>query len=112
MSKKLYIGNLPFTIQEAALKDLFAQVGAVESVSIISDTYTGRSKGFGFVEMASDEHAALAIQKFNGYNLEGRDIIVSEARPKAPRESRGGNGGGGGFSRGGGFGGGSRNRRY
>lgn len=112
MGKKLYVGNLPYSAQEDSLKSLFAQVGTVESASVISDNYTGRSKGFGFIEMSSDQEAAAAIEKFNGYNLEGRDITVSEARPKAPREDRGGFGGGGNRGgSGGGFGGG-RERRY
>ncbi len=109
MSKKLYVGNLPFTAQEDSLRNLFAQIGTIDSVSIITDKFTGRSKGFGFVEMSSDQEADAAIAKFNGYNLEGRDITVNEARPKAPREDRGGSGGGYGRS---GFGGGDRSRRY
>ena len=102
MSKKLYVGNLPFTATEDTLKDLFAQAGTVESVSIITDRDTGRSKGFGFVEVSTDQEMAAAIEKFNGHNLEGRDLTVNEARPKAPRENRGG----------GGYGGGGRSDRY
>ncbi|MDH5542770.1 MAG: RNA-binding protein [Nitrospinota bacterium] len=106
MGKKLYVGNLPFTVSDSALEAAFAEVGAVESAKVITDRDTGRSKGFGFVEMGSDEDAASCIEKLNGSNLAGRDITVAEARPQAPREGRGG--GRGGF--GGGGGGGGRNR--
>jgi len=105
MGKKLYVGNLPYTVNETALQELFAQAGTVESANVISDNYSGRSKGFGFVEMSTDEEASAAIEKLNGHNLEGREITVNEARPKAPREDRGGGGYGGG-------GGGNRTRRY
>ena len=103
MGKKLYVGNLPFTVSEDYLKDLFAQVGTVESVVIITDNVTGRSKGFGFVEMSSEKEASDAINKYNGTEVEGRLLTVSEARPQASRDKRGGGGGGG--KRGGGFGG-------
>ncbi|OFZ56333.1 MAG: RNA-binding protein [Bdellovibrionales bacterium RIFOXYC1_FULL_54_43] len=111
MGKKLYVGNLPFSASDESLQQIFAQVGTVESAKIIQDRDTGRSKGFGFVEMASDQEAADAITKFNGADYEGRPMTVSEARPQAPREGgRGGFGGGGGRGgdRGGrgGFGGG------
>ena len=96
MGKKLYVGNLAFSTTQDALQQLFAQAGTVESATIISDRVTGRSKGFGFVEMASDQEATDAITKLNGQEIEGRAIVVSEARPQAPRESRGGFGGGGG----------------
>lgn len=102
MSKKLYVGNLPFSVTEENLRDLFAQAVTVESANVISDKFTGRSKGFGFVEVASDEEMATAIEKYNGYNLEGRDLTVNEARPKVPREERGG------FNRGGRRDGGTR----
>jgi cold-inducible RNA-binding protein len=95
MSKKLYVGNLPFTVTEAILRDLFAEAGTVESANVITDKFTGRSKGFGFVEVATDQEMTAAIEKFNGHNLEGREITVNEARPKAPREERGGGFGGG-----------------
>ncbi|MEK7691358.1 MAG: RNA-binding protein, partial [Bdellovibrionota bacterium] len=103
MGKKLYVGNLPFSATEEALKDIFAQSGAVESVKIITDRDTGRSKGFGFVEMASDDEATSAISKFNGADYGGRPMTVNEARPMAPREGGGGGGlgGGGGGGRGG-----------
>ncbi|HLE00106.1 MAG TPA: RNA-binding protein [Bdellovibrionota bacterium] len=96
MGKKLYVGNLPFSASDESLQQIFAQVGTVESAKIIQDRDTGRSKGFGFVEMATDQEAADAITKFNGADYEGRPMTVSEARPQAPREGgRGGFGGGG-----------------
>src|SRR3954447_14922498 len=95
MGKKLYVGNLPFSATDAALQSIFAQAGTVESAKIIMDRDSGRSKGFGFVEMSSDQEAADAISKFNGADYEGRPMTVSEARPMAPREGRGGGGGGG-----------------
>ena len=94
MGKKLYVGNLPFSTTEATLNEMFAQSGAVDSVRVITDRDTGRSKGFGFVEMASDEDAQNAISTLNGTQLEGRQITVNEARPMERRE---GGGGGGGF---------------
>ena len=96
MSKKLYVGNLPYTVTESDLEELFGQVGAVDSARIITDRDTGRARGFGFVEMASDDEADKAIEKFNEYELEGRQLTVNEARP---RQDRGG-GGGGGYRRG------------
>lgn len=89
MGKKLFVGNLPFSADNMSLERIFAQVGTVESAKIITDRDTGRSKGFGFVEMASDAEAADAIAKFNGVDYEGRPMSVSEARPMAPREDRG-----------------------
>nr|BFD61622.1 hypothetical protein BdHM001_03030 [Bdellovibrio sp. HM001] len=112
MAKKLYVGNLPYSVDDEALHQHFAQFGAVDSAKVIMDRDTGRSKGFGFVEMADDSAADQAIERGNGVELNGRAINVSEARPQAPRESgprRGGFGGGGrnaGGPRGGGFGGG------
>jgi cold-inducible RNA-binding protein len=100
MGNKLYVGNLPFSITEDRLQQLFSQAGKVESATIITDRETGRSKGFGFVEMSTDQEAADAITKFNGTDFDGRAITVNEARPKAPRE--GGGGGGRGFGGGGG----------
>ncbi len=108
MGNKLYVGNLPFSATDDSLRELFAQSGSVNSATIITDRDTGRSKGFGFVEMSSDQEASDAITKFNGTNFEGRTITVNEARPKAPRE--GGGGGGGGRDRGGRGGGGGRQR--
>ena len=106
MGKKLYVGNLPFSATEEALQQIFAQAGTVESTRIIKDRDSGRSKGFGFVEMSKDAEAVDAIAKFNGAQYEGRPMTVAEAKPQAPRE--GGGGGGGGFrdrDRGGGGGG-------
>jgi len=104
MAKKLYVGNLAFQTTSQDLQELFAQAGTVESAQIIEDRDTGRSKGFAFVEMSTDDEAASAIDQFNGKELAGRMLKVNEARP---RESRGGGGGGRGFGGGGrGFGGG------
>ncbi|MGZ3771555.1 MAG: RNA recognition motif domain-containing protein [Bdellovibrio sp.] len=117
MAKKLYVGNLPYSVDDEALHNHFAQFGAVDSAKVIMDRETGRSKGFGFVEMADDSAADSAIERANGIELNGRAINVSEARPQAPREGgprRGGFGGGGnGGPRrgGGGFGGGNRGPR-
>lgn len=107
MGKKLYVGNLPYSATEQALSDSFSECGTVASVKIITDRESGRSKGFGFIEMETDEAAATAITKFNGAMYEGRAMTVSEAKPMAPREGggRGFGGGGGGGGRGG-FGGG------
>lgn len=114
MNNKLFVGNLPFSATDASLQDLFQAAGKVESVKIITDRDTGRSKGFGFVEMSSDQEANDAIAKLNGTDVDGRAITVSIARPQAPRERRpGGGGGGGGFGggRGGRGGGGGRGGR-
>jgi RNA recognition motif-containing protein len=107
MSKKLYVGNLAFQTTSQDLQQLFAQAGTVESASVIEDRDTGQSKGFAFVEMATDEEAASAIDQFNGKEVGGRMLKVNEARP---RENRGGGGGRGGFggNRGGGGYGGNR----
>src|SRR5271155_539376 len=94
MGKKLYVGNLPFSANDSSLEQIFAQAGTVESAKVITDRDTGRSKGFGFVEMSSDAEAADAIAKFNGADYEGRPMTVNEAKPMAPRENRGGFGGG------------------
>jgi RNA recognition motif-containing protein len=96
MGKKLYVGNLPYTSDDAALESQFAAFGKVESARVITDRDTGRSKGFGFVEMSSDEEANSAIEKLNGTPMGGRNLTVSEARPQAPREGGRGGGGGGG----------------
>lgn len=93
MGKKLYVGNLPFSATDETLQEIFAQIGTVESARVIMDRATGRSKGFGFVEMSSDQEASDAISRFNGADFQGRPLTVSEARPQAPRE--GGFGGGG-----------------
>ncbi len=105
MGKKLYVGNLPFSATEQGLQAKFAALGDVESAKIIMDRDTGRSKGFGFVEMAQEDAAQNAINSLNGADFEGRAMIVSEARPQAPREGGGGRGGGGGGYGGGGGGG-------
>ena len=104
MSMKLYVGNLNFKTSGEDLQELFGQVGTVESASVVMDRDTGRSRGFGFVEMASNEEGQKAIEQFNGKEFNGRNLSVNEARP---REDRGGGGGGG---RGGYGGGGGGNR--
>jgi cold-inducible RNA-binding protein len=109
MSTKLYVGNLAFQTTSEELQSLFAQAGTVESASVVEDRMTGRSRGFAFVEMATKEEAAAAIDQFNGKEVGGRALKVNEAKP---RENRGGGGGRGGFggNRGGGGGyGGNRN---
>ncbi len=88
MAKKLYVGNLPYSSTQDTLRDLFAQAGNVESAIIIMDRMSGRSKGFGFVEMVSDEDAAKAIEMFHDQEYEGRKLIVNEARPMEPRADR------------------------
>lgn len=99
MGKKLFVGNLPFSATDATLQETFAQCGTVESAKVITDRDSGRSKGFGFVEMATDEEAQSAIAKLNGADCEGRAMTVNEARPMVPREDRGGFGGGRGGNR-------------
>lgn len=103
MGKKIYIGNLSFSVDDQSLSDLFSQFGNVESARIITDRDSGRSKGFAFVEMSTDSEASAAIEKLNGTDFSGRALNVSEAKPMAPRENRGGGrggfGGGGGRSR-------------
>ena len=94
MGAKLYVGNLSYDVTEERLQQHFAQHGAVVSARIIADKFSGRSKGFGFVEMNSDQEAEKATQALNGTDFEGRKIVVSAARPQAPRESRPGGGGG------------------
>ena len=101
MGRKLFVGNLSFALGEAELKQLFEQKGGVDSVTVMRDLDSGRSRGFAFVEMSTDEAAQKAITELNGYAVEGRNLTVNEARPK--QERRGGGGGGGrGGSRGGG----------
>ena len=109
MGRKLYVGNLSYGIRDSDLQDLFSEHGTVDSAQVIMDRDTGRSKGFGFVEMSSDEEARAAISALNGREVEGRSLTVNEARPK---EDRGGGGGGygGGGGRGGGYGGGGGGR--
>lgn len=112
MSTKLYVGNLSFNLTSDDLQEFFSQAGTVESAKVIEDRDTGRSRGFGFVEMASSEEAMAAIEQFNGQDLDGRSIVVNEARPREGGGGGGGRGGyGGGSGRGGGGGGGrDRNR--
>ncbi len=105
MAKKLYVGSLSYNTTEDTLKDMFSEAGTVTSATIIIDKMSNRSKGFGFVEMASDEEAAKAIEMFNGKEVDGRNIVVNEARPMEDRPPRRD----GGFGRGG-YGGGGRNR--
>lgn len=106
MGKKIYIGNLSYGMNDESLAELFTQFGAVASARIVTDRDSGRSKGFGFVEMDDEGAANTAIEKLNGTDQGGRTINVSEAKPMAPREGGGGRGGGGGGR--GGFGGGGR----
>jgi len=110
MGKKLYVGSLPFSATEESLRDLFSSIGEVESVSVITDRDTGRSKGFGFVEMSSAEDAKKAIEELNGKTFMERALVVNEARPQQPRQGRDSGGGRGGFGggRGSGYG---RDRR-
>ncbi|MCC7448399.1 MAG: RNA-binding protein [Anaerolineae bacterium] len=117
MNKKLYVGNLPYTATEAQVRTLFEQAGEIVEVALITDRETGRPKGFGFVEMATEEAAQEAIKRFNGYTFENRNLTVNEARPREERSGGGSFGGGrrddrGGYGGGdrGGYGGGNRDR--
>lgn len=117
MATKLYIGGLSYNTTEDALKDAFANAGSVTSASIIMDKMTGRSRGFGFIEMSTEEEAKNAIDMWNGKELDGRTLTVNEARPLGDRPARRPGGGGGGYGDrggngggGGGFGGGRRDR--
>jgi RNA recognition motif-containing protein len=105
MAKKLYVGGLPYSTTDDELKNAFAQAGTVESATVIMDKMTGRSKGFGFVEMTSDSEAQAAIDMWNGKDFGGRNITVNEARPKEDRPARSGGFRGGGRGFGGGRGG-------
>ena len=105
-SKKLYVGGLPYTISDMKLEELFAAHGTVESARVITDRMTGRSKGFGFVEMSSQAEAESAIEALNASQLDGRSLTVNEAKPREPRSDGGSRGGG----YGGGGGGSNRNR--
>jgi len=111
MSVKLYVGNLSFQTSSEDLQNLFSQVGTVESAAVVEDRDTGRSRGFGFVEMATKENGNDAISKFNGKEVDGRNLIVNEAKPREEGgNNRGGNRGRGGF--GGRNGGGNRSSRW
>ena len=111
MGNKLYVGNLPYGVRDNDLEQAFGQFGAVTSARVMMERDTGRSKGFGFVEMGNDAEAQAAIQGMNGQPLGGRSIVVNEARPMEPRPPRTG-GYGGGFRNEGGFGGGNREGGY
>lgn len=101
MATKLFIGSLPWSVTDDQLKDFFSKVGTVVTANVVMDRETNRSRGFGFVEMSTDEEAQKAVKELNNADLDGRNIIVSEARPKTDRPSNGG-----------GYGGGNRDRRY
>lgn len=100
MGKKLYVGSISFSATEESLRELFSSIGEVESVKVITDQDTGRSKGFGFVEMSSEEDAQKAIEQLNGKTFMERALIVNEARPQQPRDRRGFGGGRGGYGQG------------
>lgn len=109
VQKKLFVGGLSYNTDVDEIRDLFAQAGEVVSANIIRDKFTNQSRGFGFVEMSTEEQAADAIQRFNGYSLGGRNLVVNESRPQEKKNFGGGNRGGGG---GGGFGGKRREPRW
>jgi cold-inducible RNA-binding protein len=106
MGNKLYVGNLPYTVRDEDLSQAFSAYGMVNSAKVMMERETGRSKGFGFVEMGSDAEAQSAIEGMNGQSLGGRSLVVNEARPMEPRPPRTGGGGFGGGRREGGYGGG------
>src|SRR5205807_8266289 len=109
MGTKLYVGNLSFNTTENELQELFSQAGAVQEVTLMQDKFTGKSRGFAFVTMSSEQEAQNAITQFNGKSVEGRSLTVNEARPREPRPPGGGGGGGRGYGGGGGgYGGGRR----
>jgi RNA recognition motif-containing protein len=108
MAKKLYVGGLPYATTDVELKDAFAQAGSVASATVIMDRMTGRSKGFGFVEMSTDEEAQAAMEMWNGKEFGGRTLTVNEARPMEERPRGGGGGGYRGGNDRGGYGGGGR----
>ena len=109
MGNKLYVGNLPYSVRDSDLEQSFGQFGTVTSAKVMMERDTGRSKGFGFVEMGSDAEALAAVEGMNGAPLGGRSLVVNEARPMEPRPPRSGGGGyGGGREGGGGYGGGGR----
>lgn len=115
MAKKLYVGSLPYSVNESSLRELFEPFGEITSVAVISDKFTGQSKGFGFVEFSDSDAADSAIAQLNGKEMGGRTLTVNEAKPQEKRSGGGGFGGGG--NRGGGYGGnrssgGGGGRRY
>ena len=110
MGNKLYVGNLPYSFRDDDLQQAFSQHGSVTSAKVMMERDTGRSKGFGFVEMGSDAEAQTAINAMNGQQFGGRGLVVNEARPMEPRPPRSGGGGFGGGSGGGGYGGGGGSR--
>ena len=107
MGNKLYVGNLPYTVRDEDLQQAFSAYGSVNSAKVMMERDTGRSKGFGFVEMADDAQAQTAIEAMNGQQFGGRGLVVNEARPMEPRPPRSGGGGFGGGGGGGGYGGGA-----
>lgn len=111
MGNKLYVGNLPYSVRDEDLEQVFGQFGSVTSAKVMMERDTGRSKGFGFVEMGSDAEAQAAIDGMHGRDLQGRSLVVNEARPMEPRPPRSGGGGYGGGG-GGGYGGGRREGGY
>jgi len=106
MATKLYVGNLSYQTTDQDLQDLFSEAGTVSSAQVVTDRYSGQSRGFGFVEMATEDEAQQAIAAINGRNVGGRSLVVNESRPQAPRSGGGGYGGGGNRGGGGGYGGG------
>lgn len=108
MGRRLYVGNLPYKATDDELNDLFSQAGTVESVRVMRDMATGRARGFAFVEMATDEDAQKAINEFHQYQMDGRPLVVNEAKPKPEGGGRGFGGGGGGRDFGGDYSGGRR----
>ncbi|HEY4283056.1 MAG TPA: RNA-binding protein [Chthoniobacterales bacterium] len=112
MGTKLYVGNLSFNTTENELQELFSQAGAVQEVTLMQDKFTGKSRGFAFVTMGSDQDAQNAIAKINGQTIEGRTLTVNEARPREPRPPGGGGGGRGYGGGGGGYGGGGGGGGY
>ena len=111
MAKRLYVGGLPYSVNEDSLKQIFSEAGTVANASVITDRYSGQSKGFGFVEMSTDVEADKAVEMFNGKEIEGRNVVVNEARPMEERRPGGGGGGFGGGRSGGDRGGYDRRGR-
>jgi RNA recognition motif-containing protein len=113
MGNRIYVGNLPYSVHDEQLQERFGEFGTVNSAKVMMDRDTGRSKGFGFVEMGTDSEAAAAIRGMNGQSIDGRALVVNEARPREDRPGGGGGGGRGGYGGGGGGGGGyGRGNRY